>query len=137
MAELKTKPTKASVAAFLNGVDADRRADCRALVRMMSDATGAKPKMWGSSIVGFGNHRYEYDSGRGGDWFMTGFSPRKRDLTLYLMPGVQRYPDLLAKLGKHSTGVGCLYIKRLADVDAAVLKELLARAVQNLAKTAK
>jgi hypothetical protein len=134
MAELKTKPTKVSVDAFLTTVDDERRPDCKALVRMMSDATGAKPQMWGPSIVGFGAHRYQYPSGRGGDWFMVGFSPRKRDLTLYVMPGVQRYPQLLAKLGKHSTGVGCLYIKKLADIDVAVLKELLVTSVRDLRK---
>ena len=134
MAELKTKPTKASVAAFLETVDEDRRADCKALVRLMTDATGARPQMWGPSIVGFGSHRYQYESGRGGDWFMAGFSPRKRDLTLYIMPGVKRYPKLLEKLGQHSTGVGCLYIKKLADIDVAVLKELLATAVKDLQK---
>ena len=134
MAELKTKPTKASVDAFLKSVDEPRRADCQVLVRIMSDATGAKPQMWGKSIVGFGSHRYEYESGRGGDWFMVGFSPRKRDLTLYIMPGIQRYPQLLARLGTHSTGVGCLYIKKLADVDMAVLKDLIRSAVQDLRK---
>ena len=134
MAELKTKPTKAGVDSFLKTVDDDRRADCKTLVRLMSDATGAKPQMWGSSIVGFGSHRYQYPSGRAGDWFMVGFSPRKRDLTVYIMPGVKRYPRLLAKLGPHSTGVGCLYIKKLADVDVEVLKELLATSVKDLQK---
>jgi hypothetical protein len=134
LAELKTKPTKASVDAFLKTVDENRRDDCKALVRMMSDATGAKPQMWGPSIVGFGSHRYEYESGRGGDWFMVGFSPRKRDLTLYLMAGVRRYPQLLAKLGQHSIGVGCLYIKKLTDIDVAVLNELIATSVNDLKK---
>jgi hypothetical protein len=134
LTELKTKPTKASVDAFLETVDEHRRADCTTLVRMMSDATGAKPQMWGPSIVGFGSHRYEYESGRGGDWFMVGFSPRKRDLTLYIMPGVRRYPQLLARLGQHSTGVGCLYIKKLADIDVPVLKELIATAVKDVQK---
>jgi hypothetical protein len=134
MAELKTKPTKASVDAFIASVDQDRRADCKTLVRMMSDATGAKPQMWGPSIVGFGSHRYQYPSGRSGDWFMVGFSPRKRDLTLYVMPGIKRYSPLLARLGQHSTGVGCLYIKKLADIDVAVLKELLATSVKDLQK---
>jgi hypothetical protein len=130
MAELKTKKTNASVATFLKGVDKSRRADCEALVKLMKQATKAEPVMWGPSIVGFGDLRYKGASGES-DWFVTGFSPRKRDLTLYLMPGVQRYPELLAKLGRHSTGKSCLYIKQLADVDMAVLKELVTTAVKN------
>jgi hypothetical protein len=132
MAELKTKKTTASVAAFIKGVDADRQADCNALVRLMSEATGAKPKMWGPSIIGFGDYRYLNTAGKGSDWFVTGFSPRKKDLTLYIMPGVQRYPDLLKKLGAYSTGKSCLYIKRLADVDMAVLKQIVHTSVRHL-----
>jgi hypothetical protein len=132
MAELKTKPTKASVDAFLKGVDDGRQADCKTLVRLMSEATGAKPTMWGSSIVGFGNHRYTNAAGKGSDWFAAGFSPRKRDLTLYLMSGVRNYPELLARLGHHKTGGGCLYIKRLADIDMSVLEELVTRSVKDL-----
>ena len=130
MAELKTKKTRASVATFLQSVDESRRADCETLVKIMKQATKAEPVMWGPSIIGFGDLRYKGASGEM-DWFVTGFSPRKRDLTLYLMPGVQRYPGLLAKLGKHSTGKSCLYIKRLADVDMAVLEELVTTAVKN------
>ena len=130
MAELKTKKTKASVATFLKGVDESRRSDCEALVKLMKQATKAEPIMWGPSIIGFGDLRYKGASGEM-DWFVTGFSPRKRDLTLYLMPGVQRYPELLAKLGRHSTGKSCLYIKRLADVDMAVLEELVTTAAKN------
>jgi hypothetical protein len=130
MAELKTKKTKASVATFLKGVDEGRRTDCEALVKMMKQATKAEPVMWGPSIIGFGDLRYKGASGEM-DWFVTGFSPRKRDLTLYLMPGVQRYPELLTKLGKHSTGKSCLYIKRLADVDMAVLEELVTTAAKH------
>ena len=130
MAELKTKKTKVSVATFLKGVDEARRADCEALVTIMKQATKAEPVMWGPSIIGFGDMRYKGASGEM-DWFITGFSPRKRDLTLYLMSGAHRYPELLAKLGRHSTGKSCLYIKRLADVDMAVLKELVTTSVKN------
>jgi hypothetical protein len=132
MAELKTQKTAASVEAFLKTLDDTRRADCRALVRIMREATGAKPTMWGTNIVGFGSYHYKYDSGRAGEWFITGFSPRKRDLTLYIMPGVGRYKPLLARLGPHKTGVSCLYLKRLADVDTTVLKELVSAAVNTL-----
>jgi hypothetical protein len=131
MAELKTRKTKASVATFLKGVDEGRRADCEALVKIMKQATKAEPVMWGPSIIGFGDLRYKGASGDM-DWFVTGFSPRKRDLTLYLMPGVQRYPELLTKLGKHSTGRSCLYIKRLADVDMTVLRELVTTSVKDI-----
>ncbi len=131
MAELKTKPTGASVSAFLNGIgDKQRREDCGAVAAMMSAVTGKKPKMWGSGIVGFGSLHYNYGSGREGDWFQTGFAPRKDSLTVYIWGGFQRFPELMMKLGKHKTGVGCLYIKRLADVDATVLRELVERSVK-------
>ena len=133
MAELKTKATAASVSDFLGAVDDDeRRKDCRTVAKLMEKATGAKPKMWGPSIVGFGDHRYRYESGRELDWFLTGFSPRKRDLTLYIMPGFDRYDDLMASLGKHSTGKSCLYIKRLADVDMKVLERLITESVKHM-----
>jgi hypothetical protein len=128
MAELKTKKTKASVDAFLKKLDAARRDDCVALVRLMQQATNAEPKMWGPSIVGFGDYKYKYNSGREGDWFAMGFSPRKKDLTLYIMPGVDNYREQLAKLGPHRTGVSCLYIKRLADVDLSVLNQIVTAA---------
>ena len=137
MAELKTKPTKASVDTFLDSVDEGRRADCKALVRIMSAATGAKPRMWGPSIIGFGDYEYKNSAGKGVSWFVAGFSPRKRDLTLYIMPGVARYPKLLEKLGAHSMGRSCLYIKRLADVDVSVLKDLVNTAVSDLRRLAK
>lgn len=131
MTELKTRPTDASVARFLDGVpDAAMRDDCRALVAMMEKASGEPPRMWGSSIVGFGSYHYKYDSGREGDWFLTGFAPRKQDLTLYIMPGFERYGELLGRLGRHKTGKSCLYIKRLADVDLDVLEELVTRSVE-------
>jgi hypothetical protein len=130
MAELKTQKTKASVTDFINGIADDaRRKDCRTVLKLMKDATGAPPRMWGPSIVGFGELRYKYASGREGDWFLTGFSPRKDSLTLYLMPGLQAHGAHLRVLGKHKTGKGCLYIKQLADVDPSVLKQLIGDAV--------
>ncbi len=135
MAELKTQPTRASVAAFLAAVgDEERRKDCRTLVRLMKEATGAPAKMWGPSIVGFGSYHYVYDSGREGDWLLVGFSPRKQDLTLYIMAGFDRYDELMAKLGRYKTGKSCLYLKRLADVDLKVLKALIAASVRHMKK---
>ena len=131
MAELKTKPSDAGVEEFLQSVpDERKRADSRTLLEMMQAATGAPPQMWGSSIVGFGSYHYTYASGREGDWFVTGFAPRKQNLTLYFMGGFDQRADLLAKLGKHKLGKGCLYINRLGDVDRDVLAELIAAAVQ-------
>ena len=133
MAELKTKKTSASVSAFLDSVaDESVRKDCRSLVRMMKKATKAQPKMWGPSIVGFGDYRYKYETGREGDWFRAGFSPRKNALTVYVMSGFPKHADLMAKLGKHKTGKGCLYIKQLADVDVRVLEQLIERSVKSL-----
>ena len=132
MADLKTKQTGASVEAFLKRIDDKRRDDCREIVRIMKQATRSEPAMWGTSIVGFGSYNYKYDSGREGRWFIAGFSPRKSDITLYIMPGVERYPKLLAKLGPHKTGRSCLYIKRLSDVDVSVLKELVTTASREL-----
>jgi len=124
--EAKTKPTKVSVATFLKGVtDDERREDCQTFVRMMKQITKTEPKMWGPSIVGFGNYHYKYASGHEGDCFRTGFAPRKGDLTLYIVPGFDQYSELMAKLGKHKTSKSCLYIKRLADVDLKVLKTLV------------
>jgi hypothetical protein len=131
-AELKTKATGASVEAFLGTVDESRRADCRELVRVLKRATKAEPKMWGPSIVGFGDYHYKYESGRENDWFLAGFSPRKRELTVYLMAGVKREPALMKKLGKHRVGGGCLYIKQLSDIDKKVLEELVRRGVRAL-----
>lgn len=130
MAELKTKATKASVEGFLKGVkDEARREDCAALVKMMKKATKAEPKLWGSSIVGFGSVRLKYDSGRELDWFPIGFASRKQDLTLYGLLG-DGSEALLEKLGKHSRGKGCLYLKRLADVDGKVLQKLIDKAAR-------
>lgn len=131
MSELKTKLTRASVDKFLKGVkDEQVRQDCFKIVEIMQKATKAEPRMWGTSIVGFDSYHYKGASGREGDWPIVAFSPRKQNLTLYLMGGISGNAELLAKLGKHSTGKGCLYIKRLADVDMKVLKELVARSVR-------
>lgn len=133
-AELKTKPTTVSVADFIaSQPDAQTRADCEQLVRLMQKATGSKPRMWGTSIVGFGDAHYKYASGREGDWFQMGFSPRKQNLTLYLAAGFAGYDALLQKLGKHSTGKACLYVKRLADVDLPTLKTLIDKAATHSA----
>lgn len=129
MAELKTKPTGDDAREFVDSIeDPAVRADCEELVEMMSAATGAPPVMWGSSIVGFGNVHYRYASGREGDWFAVGFSPRKRNLTLYVMDGVDSHADQLERLGKHTTGKGCLYVKRLDDIDRSVLNEIISDA---------
>jgi hypothetical protein len=129
MAENKTKPTRVSPAAFIATVDGDqRRKDCRELVALMRDITGHPPKMWGSNIVGFGQYHYKYESGREGDSLLTGFSPRKQELVLYLGPGLH-YSKLMAKLGRHKAGKGCLYVKTLDDVDRSVLRALVTESV--------
>lgn len=135
MAELKTRRTRASVAEFLSRTpDPARRRECRTLIRMMRAITGAPPRMWGPSIVGFGHYHYRYASGREGDWFVTGFSPRKRDLTIYIMAGLARYRSLLRQLGPHKTGVSCLYVKSLSDLDQRVLKRLIRQSVRDVAR---
>jgi Domain of unknown function (DU1801) len=132
MAELKTKKTKESVAAFLAKLDDRSRKDCKTLVALMENATGAKARMWGTSIVGFGDYRYRSAAtGREGDWFQMGFSPRKAALTLYLMGGLHEHGDLLKKLGKYKTSQRCLYIKKLDDVDGAVLRKLIGAAARS------
>ena len=132
MAELKTKETGASVEAFLRSVpDAERRRDCRAVVDLMRRATRAEPRMWGPSIVGFGRRHYRYESGREGDWFVAGFSPRKANLTLYLTSYFDGRDALIRKLGKCKAGRACLYINRLADVDLDVLEKLVRQSVKN------
>ncbi|MGA9672687.1 MAG: DUF1801 domain-containing protein [Terracidiphilus sp.] len=129
MAENKTKATSESVAAFLDACDEGRRADAKALAKLMQKVTGDKPSMWGSSIVGFGSYHYTYESGREGDTCIVGFSPRKAANVLYGAIGFDGAAALLDKLGKHTTGKGCLYIKKLADVDVKVLETLLEKAV--------
>ncbi len=130
MAENKTKPTKLSVAAFIDALtDQTKRADAKALAKLMQSVTDEKPKMWGPSIIGFGSHHYKYDSGREGDMPLAGFSPRKAATVLYIGAGFSDAEALLAKLGKHTTGKGCLYIKKLADVDQNVLETLVVKSV--------
>lgn len=134
MAEAKTKPTEESVSGFLKTVsDKSRREDCLTVLELMKDVTGEEPKMWGSSIVGFGRYRYKYESRREGEWMITGFSPRKSDLTLYIMPGFEPVSELMARLGKHKTGKSCLYIKKLADVDLGVLRKIVEKSVKRMA----
>lgn len=136
MAELKTKATDASVQEFLDGVaDETKRADCREVLRIMTEATGAEAKMWGANIVGFGTYRFKYASGRTGEWMLAGFAPRKRNLTLYIMPGFSAYGPLMERLGKHKTGKSCLYLNKLADVDVDVLEELIVRSVEHMRST--
>ena len=135
MAELKTKQNEAGVEEFLNEVsDEKRREDCFTVLELMKKITGEAPKMWGASIIGFGNYHYKYESGREGDWFVAGFSPRKQNLTLYIMSGFSRYEELLAKLGKHKTGKSCLYINKLEDVNLDVLQEMIENSVENVKK---
>ena len=136
MAELKTKPTKQSVQKFLNAIsDEQRRKDCKKIATIMREVTGERPTMWGTSIVGFGTYHYEYASGREGDWPVIAFAPRKRDLTLYLTSDFSKYKQLMRKLGKHTTGKSCLYIKRLDDVDIDVLTELIEQSVKHVSKS--
>ena len=138
MAENKTKPTQSSVTEFIDALtDQTRRADAKTLVKLMQSASGKKPKMWGPSIVGFGSCHYTYDSGREGDMPMISFSPRKAATVLYSMTGFSGAEALLAKLGKHTTGKGCLYIKRLDDVDLPTLKSLIEESVKHFKQKAK
>ena len=132
-AEVKTKVNEASVEGFLNSVaDEQARKDCFEILKMMKQVTKEEPKMWGASIVGFGSYHYKGASGREGDWMLIGFSPRKQNLTLYLMHGFDVHKDLLKKLGKHKTSMGCLYIKNLDDVDKKILKELVTESVKRM-----
>ncbi len=134
MAENKTQATGASVEAFIDTVaDPGRREDCRRVAAMMQAATGVAPVMWGAAIVGFGRYRYTHASGRTGDWPIVGFSPRKQDLTLYLMPGFEQLTALLQKLGRHKVGKSCLYLKSLEQVDLDALREMIDRSVAAMA----
>ncbi len=136
--ELKTKVNDASVEGFLNSVpDETVREDCFEILKLMEQVTKEPPKMWGASIVGFGSYHYKGAGGREGDWMLTGFSPRKQNLTLYLMGGFEQYQDLLRKLGKFKTSVGCLYIKKLDDVDKTVLKDLITENVKKMKELSK
>lgn len=135
MAELKTKQNERSVAGFLKSIpDAQQREDSIALVKLLQEVTRKEPKMWGSSIVGFGSYHYKYESGHEGDSCIVGFSPRKQSLTLYIMSGFGESAALLKKLGKHKTGQACLYIKRLEDVDLPTLKKLVQQSVKKMSR---
>jgi hypothetical protein len=136
MAGNQTQASTASVTAYIDAIaDPQRRADCKAVAKLMQKVTGAKPTMWGTSMVGFGTYHYVYDSGREGDAPLAAFSPRAQALTLYVMAGFDGAEALLARLGKVKTAKACLYIKRLDEVDQAVLEQLIARSVAHLRKT--
>ncbi len=136
MAELKTRQTDQSVIAFLNGInDEKKRRDSFTILELMQQITGSEPKMWGSSIIGFGNYHYKYASGREGDWFLTGFSPRAQNITVYIMSGFPQYQELMDRLGKFKTGKACLYIKKIEDIDMNTLRDLVQRSVDYLIKT--
>ena len=135
MAELKTTPNSSDVEAFLNGIDHDKRKeDGFRVLKIMQEETQYKPKMWGTSIVGFGEYHYKYDSGREGDWFLTGFSPRKQSLSLYIMAGFNRFEELMARLGKYKTGKSCLYVNKLEDIDEEVLRKLIKESIDYMNK---
>jgi hypothetical protein len=130
MAELKTQRNRKSVKKFLDGIENPiRREDARMVLAMMEEVTGVKAEMWGDNIIGFGTYTYKYESGREGEWFVAGFSPRKANLSLYIMSGFSRYQELLKNLGKHKTGKSCLYLNRLEDIDMKVLRKLVKESV--------
>jgi hypothetical protein len=136
MATLKTKKNSQSVSAFLKSItDDQKRKDAETIMKMMKRITKEEPTMWGDSLVGFGSYHYVYGSGREGDWFVTGFSPRKRNLTLYIMSGFKRHDALMKELGKYTTGKSCLYINKLDDIDTNVLEELVKESVKHVRKT--
>lgn len=136
MADVKTKKNDASVEEFLAAIEPEsKQADSRAIVALMKKVTGEDPAMWGGSIVGCGSYDYKYDSGREGKWMKVGFAPRKQTLTVYIMAGFKRFDELMAKLGKHSTGKSCLYIKKLEDVDVRILEELMRESVAYVSKS--
>ena len=139
MAEIKTKKNEASVDAFLQTIKEEgKRKDCEIILKMMKQVSKQEPKMWGTGIVGFGSYHYKSErSKQEGDWFITGFSPRKQNLTIYIMPGIDYYKDLVKQLGKCKTSVSCLYINKLADVDIVVLKQLITTAYKRMKEIAK
>ncbi len=135
MSDLKTKPSRNSVQVFLKGVENEtRRKDARELLTIMKEITSKRPVMWGDKLVGFGSYHYKYASGREGDWLVTGFSPGKQNLTVYIMNGFSDYQDLLGKLGKHKTAKSCLYINKLEEIDKKVLKRLITRSIKDMKK---
>ena len=136
MAKLKTQKSAASVKEYLDVIDDEQqKKDCLEISRMMQCITGKKPRMWGTSIIGFGSYHYRYASGREGDWPLCGFSPRKQALSLYIMSGFGDYEELMVRLGKHKTGKSCLYIKKPDDVDREVLKQVISRSVEYMRET--
>ena len=133
MATLKTRETEASVQQFIDALENEsRKKDCLIMEKMMQEITGKPAAMWGSSIVGFGSYHYKYASGRKGDYLVTGFSPRKQNFTIYIMPGYTNYQHLLDKIGKHKLGKSCLYVKCLDDIDLGVLKTLITDSVSEM-----
>ena len=130
MAQNKTQPTKQKVSEFIAAIeDTQKRSDCRELMKLMREATGKRATMWGPGIVGFGKYHYKYASGREGDFFLTGFAPRKQALTMYIVNGFQAHSKLLKQLGKYKTGKSCLYVKKLDDIDREVLAKLVRESV--------
>ncbi|MCX2743088.1 DUF1801 domain-containing protein [Mangrovivirga sp. M17] len=126
MTTLKTQPTNRSIDEFIESIEhIKRKEDCQTLLKIMQEQTGEKPRIWGENIIGFGQYHYKYNSGREGDWFITGFSPRKQNLSIYIMTGFKGYTTLLEKLGKHRTGSSCLYVNKLDDIDLNILKTLI------------
>lgn len=131
MAENKTQPTDQSVQSFIDVLeDQQKIADSYSLIELMKDVTGCEPTMWGPSIIGFDQYHYKYDSGREGDFLKVGFSPRKRELSIYIMSGFKKHNELMKKLGKHRTGKSCLYVKKLDEIDMKVLRELVEESVK-------
>ena len=136
MYELKTKQTDDGVTKFLNTVEDEvKRKDCFEIVEIMKEAAGEPPKMWGTSIIGFGKYHYKYDSGHEGDMCVMGLSPRKQNIALYIPGGIHKYDDLLEKLGKHKTGKGCLYINNLQKVNVGVLREIINKSMKTAGKS--
>jgi hypothetical protein len=130
MPENKTQKTNRSVDEFLNGIsDESRRSDCRTLITMMRESTGSDPKLWGDTIIGFGDVQYKYESGREGDWFRIGFALRRQNITIYLSYGFEQDAQLMSKLGKYKTGKACLYINKLSDIDINILKTLISKSL--------
>lgn len=135
MSELKTKPNDQNVEEFLRKVESlTKREDSFKILELMREVSNEEPIMWGDSIIGFGSYHYKYESGREGDWFVTGFAPRKQNLTLYIMSGFDRYEELLKKLGKYKTGKSCLYINKLKDVDTTILREIVSKSIEFVRK---
>ncbi len=136
MSDLKTKANQQSITAYLNTIEPQKkREDSFAILALMQEVSGEAPQMWGDTIIGFGRYHYKYASGREGDWFLAGFAPRKQNLTLYIMSGFDGYDELMSKLGKHSIGKSCLYIKKLEDIDLAILRQLIAQSIAHMKQT--